>query len=157
MKNRVGFNSRVLSLIKKKENFYGLEIIEEIRIKNLNIKVSYSEVVLLFVDSPETISRMEVYLILRYLFSKKGIKVVFGLLRGLKGDFIRKKIKTEVLGEFSPENFLNFLGGIDSSVYYSNSANFLEVVGVEVRFIENLEISPEEFIVDIMRKIGEND
>lgn len=92
---------------------------------------------------------------LKYFFDLNlKIETVFGLIRSPGLKFIRKKIKNTIIEGFSPENLLNILGGRDSSVYYSSQDMIEQLIGIEIRFKNDIELSKETILLDIIRAVG---
>lgn len=71
-------------------------------------------------------------------------------------NFIRKRLKDETYEDFSVEDLLSILEGSDLSIYYSKKGNesIEQVLGIEIRFIENIYIDSEKTIINLIRELG---
>jgi hypothetical protein len=137
------------------ENFYGIEVTNNITIKNMQLKIGKNEIIVLFSNLNESNNLLDYYIVLKYLFSlEPKIKIIFALLMSPGMRFIRKKIRTNIIENFSPENLLNLLGGRDLSIYYSDTELLEQVLGTEIRFEKEHTIDIEELLTEIIRKLG---
>jgi len=75
---------------------------------------------------------------LRYIKEKEKFHSCFGLFLNPHLNLIRKKLKTNFLNQFQHENLISLLEGDNAEAYYINTNPTLQLLGVELRFIEPL-------------------
>jgi len=143
--------------LKNNENFYGIEILETVRINNITIKIGAGSVTLLLGNPVEGVKILELLVLFKYFFSLSNkIKDVFGLYLNPGMVFVRKKLKREIIEDFSVMELMSFLEGNDPSVYYSKGSNIdiEQVLGIEIRFSEEIYINSDKTIINLIRELG---
>ena len=145
-------------LLDKTELFYGISIIENIKINNISIKIGKKEVILLLGNAIEGVKLMDFYIIIKYFFSlTRQIESIFGLTVSPGMCFVRRKLKNDIYCDISIENLLSLLEGSDTSVYYSKKGNesIEQVLGIEIRFKEDIDVDPDKTVISLIRKLGD--
>jgi hypothetical protein len=79
---------------------------------------------------------LNIFVTLKYLFSKTSPKEAFGILILPNLIIIKKKIKNNIIEDFTKENFTAILTPANPEAYYNNTENFEEIVGIELQYEE---------------------
>nr|AEV66612.1 pORF2 [Oxytricha trifallax] len=145
-------------MLENNENFYGIKILETMKINNITVKIGAESVTLLLGNPIEGVKIIELLVLFKYFFSLSNkIKDIFGLYLSPGMRFIRKKLKREIIEDFSVIELTSFLEGSDPSVYYSKGSNIdiEQVLGIEIRFSEEVYINSDKTIINLIRELGE--
>lgn len=147
-----------LRLIIKKENWFGVIIDEDIKIKNIMIKYGKSEVVIVFFNKLESADVIEYFAVLNYYLRKRDkIEIVFGLLISDSMKVLRKKLNNEVIESFSEEDMGRIFSGTNPEVFYSTTSELDHLLGIEIRYKEEISswFKKEDEYLNVLREIGE--
>lgn len=141
-----------------KENWYGTKIHEYIKIKNIQVMYGKKEVIIVFFETLKTADIIEYYAVLNYYFKKREkIECGFGLLLNNSMKVIRKKIKNELIRNFSEENLISLFSGTSEEAFYSPKPDLDFILGIEIRFEKEINswYNKEEEFIRLLREIGE--
>jgi hypothetical protein len=72
--------------------------------------------------------------IINYILKVEEVRDIFGILIGSSAEVIKKKIKTNLITEFTETSLNNILSTNNQDAYYNFNGKLEQVIGLEIRF-----------------------
>lgn len=143
-----------------KKLIYGVEIITELKLQEISMLIGKREILLIFGKNVLNDNNFNtLFKILKYFIKeRKKIEIVFAISYSEKNTIHRIKMREEFLSDFNAMKLLVSLNGKNTMSYYRQNAYDETVVGLELRFLEDLEnmVDIGNLITNILVEEGVN-